>query len=102
MVMVANMVIECPDGKLLLPVSVLPIITKLSWSYTAAGRGIVKIFLSIFDKMAEIRDAAIKSSQILGAYMMKIVSKDMITKVSPNWVRLCSNPGNCDHSWLIS
>ena len=48
-VRIAKTVIECPEGKLLCPVNVLPIITKEFWLKAATGLGTEKRFFKGLD-----------------------------------------------------
>lgn len=59
--------IECPDGKLVCPLSVLPIIVKLSLLNTAAGLGTANIFLREADTNNESIADVNSISQNLGA-----------------------------------
>jgi hypothetical protein len=80
--------IECPEGKLLCPVSVFPMITKLLLSNTAAGLGTENTSFNEVQIAHETSDADIKLSQILGAYIIKTPRKENKTIESPSWVRL--------------
>lgn len=60
------MVIQCPEGRLLLALNVLPIMIKLLGSKNAAGLGTEKIFFSKLDKIREINDEEIRTSHNLG------------------------------------
>ena len=96
-VSVVKTVMECPEGKLLLPDNAFPKITKLLLSNTAAGLGTANILFSEAENIAETREADIKDSHSLGAYTMKIDKNDKKTNASPNCVRLYSVFGNCDN-----
>jgi hypothetical protein len=63
-------------------------ITKLFLSNTAAGLGTANISFSEVQIIHETSEAEIKHSQILGAYIIKMLRKDKKTIASPNWVRL--------------
>ena len=91
------MVMECPEGKLVPPDNVFPMITKLLLSNTEAGLGTANISFSTLENIADTSEADIKDSQSLGAYTIKIANKDKEISASPNWVRLYSVVGNCDN-----
>ena len=97
MVSIVKTVIECPEGKLLCPDKVFPMITKLLLSKAAAGLGIANRTFSTPENIAETREADSKDSQILGAYTIKMVKNDKEIRASPSWVRLYSKVGNCDN-----
>ena len=60
-------VIECPDGRLLNPGNLLPMITKLLFSNASAGLGIAKMFFSTLENIAETSEADSNDSQIFVA-----------------------------------
>ena len=86
--MVVKVVIECPEGKLVAPERVFPIITKLSLSNIAAGLGTANSFFSKNDTINAISEDVNMDSQSWGAYTRKMVINDKIIDASPNWVRL--------------
>ena len=96
-----NTVIECPDGKLVLPDKVSPIILKLLWSKTAAGLGTAKNLFSNTEIKAEKREAGIKLSHTFGLYTKKILRNDKEITSSPSCVRLMSVFGYSDNVELI-
>jgi hypothetical protein len=65
-VKVVNIVMEWPEGKLLLPRSILPVIKKLVGLNTAAGRGTANRTFKRIEKKAEISDADINAAHNLG------------------------------------
>ena len=94
-------VIECPDGKLLCPDNVFPMIVKVVLSNDAAGLGTANIFFSTLENNAETSEAESNASQILGTYKIKILNNDKKISASPSWVRLYIVFGNCDNFELI-
>lgn len=84
-----KIVIECPEGKLLVePGSIFPIITKLSVFKADAGRGTEKNSFKIFENIAENIDAEINASQNFGYFKNKTVNKERQIVASPIWVKL--------------
>jgi len=73
---IIEVVIECPDSKLVLPVSVLPIIVKLSLSNIAVGLGTANIFFNKADTINEVIDDVNNTSHNLGAKSIKILNKE--------------------------
>lgn len=86
----AMMVIECPEGRLLFPARVFPIMVKLLQGNAAAGLGTANIFLSVQENSAQTSNEEIRHSQILGMYMIRIDSSDKNIDASPSCVRLYS------------
>ena len=66
-VSIVKAAIECPEGRLVLPVSTFPIIRKLSLSNTAAGLGTANSFFNRNEKIPEIIIELNKACQNLGA-----------------------------------
>ena len=93
-VSVVNMVMVCPDGRLLLQVSVSPIMVKLLLLNVAAGLGTEKKVFSTKVISSDTNDEVIRCSQILGRRIIKMVRNESSTSASPSWVRLNSKLGN--------
>jgi len=83
-VITTKVAIECPDGNDVFPESVLPIITKLSLSKIAAGRGTENIFFKEADTINDNRADVTNASQSLGAYTIKILNSENDINISPN------------------
>ncbi|WMC08757.1 MAG: hypothetical protein PQ275_33760 [Elizabethkingia anophelis] len=65
--MIVKIVIECPEGKLLCPDNVFPIIVKLLLSKTAAGLGMANKDFKGLQKTAEMSEAVINAPHTFGA-----------------------------------
>ncbi|XOL41886.1 hypothetical protein KCTC32420_02272 [Aequorivita nionensis] len=65
--MTIKAVMECPEGKEVWPISVLPMIVKLSLSNIAAGLGTAKNLLSTADTIKVIIEDVNNACQNLGA-----------------------------------
>ena len=87
-VSIVNTVMECPEGKLLCPVNVCPIIVKLLVSKDAAGLGTANTFLKTLEKIAETIEADSKASHNFGTDNSKTDNNDKKIKASPICVRL--------------
>ena len=79
-----NTVMECPEGRLVHPESLLPMIVKPSLSNIAAGLGTANIFFSKLQNTSETNEPDSKASHILGAYRTKRPRSDKKTNASPN------------------
>lgn len=84
MVKIENMVIECPDGKLLKPKFSPPIITNDLFPKYSAGRGILKHSFKTLENIPVSNKVKNNDFQSLGDDLINIVRQLKTTNASPN------------------